>query len=672
MTARERGPDQRQPHQHYFTGSDGLFTRVGEHIPLVNKGLQALHEQTGNKAALARAQQKDPMGAQGYLTQAAEFVPVMNNVVQGLHQSTNQQEALERARRRNPFGTDGILTKVGEHIPVLADGIRCIHKFRGHSEAEERARAFSLKKLISRDGAITKLAVLLPGSNLVAAALLEIKGDHKAAEDALNILRQWDDLTKADGALAKIAELFPGIDIIAFGLHANSGNYAQALRSIVKTRWVDVKADSMRFLFRIRRTSTLTLLELEAIGLDLQPRAGFLAGGLADLAVDLFKVGADKSGRARHLQMPRSAVEAPTSLHKSAQEAIMSAINTALAQAVQEQIDLAHETVDFLLDLLNAKVKENRRGSPLMKLLLPKAFPRKLASLNEVIKDALPQTVVFHSPVAPPAAVVEKEYVSGSSLIPAAGGAASCFSFTACFFGVLPHVTAALGCLTGCMAGMSSLGRVARRRAIPKLNQHNVQAWESAVNWPASSSSTSRPGAVPSPSTLEQCVVVEFPCPHVRKAEAFFRRYFGEVYSGTLLQKICLSLEGPLIERLAELRMDTGHTVPLTFDIQLEFLPFLGHDLPKLHAALCLDCVLEPLGPYVSAMRFVIPDKQINQFLDQLPTSLRDMDLRELDPRLKSFTRPIKLDFKPTLTWVCGDQARLEVSGIRSRLHLPE
>jgi len=114
---------------------------------------------------------------------------------------------------------------------------------------------------------------LLPGSNLVAAAVHEARGDRSEAERALNLLKNWRQLGSADGPLSRIAELLPGVDIVAFGLHINGGHYAQALRSIAKTRWVDITATSVTARATVESVQELGLVDLDTHEFALHPMA---------------------------------------------------------------------------------------------------------------------------------------------------------------------------------------------------------------------------------------------------------------------------------------------------------------------------------------------------------------------------------------------------------------
>ncbi len=172
-----------------LAASGGALARLGEHIPLVSSGLQMLHELAGNQEALERARKNDPLGRDGFFTHAAEYVPVINSIVQAVHQAGEDEESLQRARERNPIGSHGYLTKALEHIPIVSDGMVALHRYQGDGVAAERARGYSLEKLLSRDGAFTRVAELLPGSNLLAAWMHKMNGDSETYPQKLNTLK---------------------------------------------------------------------------------------------------------------------------------------------------------------------------------------------------------------------------------------------------------------------------------------------------------------------------------------------------------------------------------------------------------------------------------------------------------------------------------------------------
>ncbi|CAE7314729.1 RABA2A [Symbiodinium sp. KB8] len=230
----------------------------------------------------------------------------------------------------NPLGPNGFLIKAGEHLPLVADGLRCYHKFKGQIEAEERARAFSLQRYLAKDGALVKVAELLPGSNLIASAMLDLRGHHQEAQEALNLLKNWRQCGSPDGPLAKVAEMLPGVDVIAFGIHVQSGNFAQALRSISKTRWTTITGESIVLTMMAETLHEWTLTDLEVVKLDIDPVASFMYGGLLDVVTLLIEVNSQgqQRSRARRVRLnsprldgkPHRALRARSELHKDSSD----------------------------------------------------------------------------------------------------------------------------------------------------------------------------------------------------------------------------------------------------------------------------------------------------------------------------------------------------------------
>ena len=106
-----------------------------------------------------------------------------------------------------------------------------------------------------------------------------------------------------------MAELLPGVDVIAFGVHVGAGNFAQALRSISKTRWTDVSGD-VTIAFELQRDlEDFQVADIQARSLwrplleqvsnaVVMPVASFMYGGLLDIAMNFIEVNA--SGQKRH------------------------------------------------------------------------------------------------------------------------------------------------------------------------------------------------------------------------------------------------------------------------------------------------------------------------------------------------------------------------------------
>ncbi|CAL1150066.1 unnamed protein product [Cladocopium goreaui] len=240
-----------------LVSSDGALARFGEHIPLVSSGIQLLHELAGNQEALERARKSDPLGRDGILVHSLEYVPVINSIMQTVHQAGEDDESLQRARERDPIGRHGYVTKALEHIPLVSDGIVAIHRHSGDDVAAERARGYSLQKLFGPDGAVTRAAELVPGLNFLPAGFHWMNGDRERASRAIDLPRSWGSASDPDSALWQMAELVPGADAVAFAVHLQGGYYAQALRSVTKTSWVNVRTEELILCIRCGSLSQL-------------------------------------------------------------------------------------------------------------------------------------------------------------------------------------------------------------------------------------------------------------------------------------------------------------------------------------------------------------------------------------------------------------------------------
>lgn len=447
--------------------------------------------------SLQRARKRNPFRASGRLARGAEHVPFLNNVMQGLHRVTGKSEELRRARRKNPLGANGYVTKLGEHIPGLADTICCIHKFRGLDAEAERARAFSLHRMVGRQGAITHLAQLLPGTNLIAALLAEAKGDRKEAIKAMNLLKSWRDVASADGALARVAELLPGVDIISFGLMVNHGHFAHAVRAICKTRWVDVTAKS----------STLTLSTgcvedwvVQSVDSDVivQPRATSLASGLVDVFIHLLDF--DQHGNQRWVTRGLEEHELPSACARKKRRGLRRAFEDVKImkanQAIHGMLDYlflsSPHLLGFLTELTNWAVYEwtassfsSRCTLRAFAIFFPPMICRRLRcptapseGLARAVQNSLPGVTTTHGqmPVNPSNFQIPLN-VEEQSILPSVCAGASCISLSC--FASMHSFLLPLACFTGCFAGVSFLRRTIHNNLTRWINQFNAESWKS-------------------------------------------------------------------------------------------------------------------------------------------------------------------------------------------------
>lgn len=266
------------PASHSFVGAQSFVSQ---------QGAQSFVSQKGEV-------ETDLRGEDGLLTQISEHIPFVNNIAQEMHRHYGREEALRRAQQRNPIGRDGPVTQAFEHIPIICDGIEYIHRSNGDEVSAERASARTLGRLFSADGAVTKVAELLPGSNLVAAAMHALNGNHDRAERAVNLMNSWMTAGDPDGALAKVAELFPGTDLLAFALHMKSDQYAQALRCITKTQFVNIEVDKVFLWVNAKNVKDLAVSTSEIRGVEAHPRCLSLIVGVNDLFTKFLEDKADK------------------------------------------------------------------------------------------------------------------------------------------------------------------------------------------------------------------------------------------------------------------------------------------------------------------------------------------------------------------------------------------
>lgn len=499
----------------------GVVTCLAERIPVVNNALQGLHQLANDDAAYERAKRNNPLRLDGRVVGAAEHIPVVNNVIQRLHKNAGKEAELERAKERNPLGHRGYITQAGEHIPVVADAIRCIHIYRGDAEAAERARAYSLRKLVGKNGAITKVAELLPGTNLIAALALELRGDTSEASRALNWLGQVKDAAGADGALAKVAELFPGTDVVAFGLQCSGGHYASALRSICKTRWVDVRSRSTVLVLQGDRVNEWVILDVVS-DLDVHPRVYSLAAGLMDVCIHMldfnrqgerrkkkrkavgkmFRVrkSAEKAGSIggdsdNELEMAgawSSANGKRHDLRSSMQDWKIVKANEMLQDVIASFADQVPEYCGWGIDLANWALRDWRPATVQSKLVMgltsllfpnlpyePPPAHSASARLAKAIQDTIPEVVFEHKqmPVNPEACFVpETGARKNANRTPEFAGTVACVSCAGCWcFGL--H-TGPLACFAGCLAVASAVHRKVKTNLVTWLNQSNAANWK--------------------------------------------------------------------------------------------------------------------------------------------------------------------------------------------------
>lgn len=595
------------------------------------------------------------------------------HVPQGRPQTAEVAQAGRRWQtwQTHALGANSLLAKAGEHVPLLADGLVCLHKYRGQTEAEERARAFSLQKHLSKDGALTKLAELLPGSNLLAAAMLHIRGHHREAQEALNLLKNWRDCGSADGALAKVAEMLPGVDVIAFGVHVNAGNFAQALRSISKTQWTDVTGDVI-ISFDLATLHGFSVSDIQASNLEVIPVASFMYGGLLDIVTNLIEVNSRGQKRSRFLRA--AAARSPTNPVHRVKETLLGCCNEALEDLTQETLP---EMIPELLDsaaMAATSYFQSQKGY--MSFLLPKALPAKPHELEKEFQRSLEKVTVCHKRAIPVEVVRQKEIGKF--------GSAEVIATSTCCLG-LGLQSAGLACLAGCFCGFSQLRRWLQRQFVPLVNSQNEQAWNDATKEPTqvfirrpSPMEAEKSESQPSDRRMPFALIAELRGEAAERLSAALGRYFCHEmplmkllgHRGFhLLRRWMMGLLTPCSDGF-----DGVPVVPLVLHAEvgegLYSICGQGLWLPSMSFALVLECHLSA-EPFVSTIQIVVTDDLVDQVLDVLQTGIRGIDLRQLDTRLGGFAEPINLHCKALLSWPQASSPRLDLRDIKIHLQLP-
>mmetsp|Transcript_54200 Transcript_54200/g.117120 ORF Transcript_54200/g.117120 Transcript_54200/m.117120 type:complete len:665 (+) Transcript_54200:50-2044(+) len=657
-------------------GADGVFTKIGEHIPIVNNGIQELHRRAGKQEALERARERNPIGANGALTHVGEYVPGVNLAVQELHKRAGKTEALDRARERNPLGAHGFITQIGEQIPLVSDGIEVLHQYAEQHEARERAHGKSAARMMGKDGAITKIAELLPGSNILAAALHEKAGNHEEAERALDLLRNWRDLGSPDGALARLAEAVPGTSVVAFALHLQHGKYPQAVRSITSTSWVTVKIKSTIFCLKYSSVKELAVQNIEIISLELRPKGQSLMGGMLDMVLHFLEI--DKSGdrrkqsRARWMggRQGKSQSTSPANNANKRMAKFEAKVNDRLLEIVNWLIKRMPYYMELMLKNCSLSLEEIHQRKLWLRKVLVMRLPPATEKMIMAVQNAIPAAKASRGSLeqchAPKCHMNEAE-----TRIPEMAAAASCFGFAACLG--LHAPTGLAACLAGTFAGVAMLGRSAKRRVIPWLNSQNDKSWKSYMAPKRPRSAPSSSSLAPVEANIESMgVIFDLPDKEVNLLSKPLVEY-------AMKQALCSGpscllriLAWPLRMWLASLFAEKTAHVLIHVEVSEQVVPGPPYDiwLPTLHAAMLLEVNLNQ-GSYLASARVAVQESMIQEVIEHLARQSQRWDLRELDPRLEGFREPLRPEFNLDVGWLPQETVRFVISDASLTLQLP-
>lgn len=668
--------------------SQGLFA-VLEHVPLVSSGLQVMHGYFGNESALQRARQADPIGPNGFITHAAEHVPIVNSVVQAVYKAGDDSEALERARSRDPIGSHGYLTKVFEHIPLVSDGMVAIHKYHGEDLAAERARGYSLAKLLSKDGAITRVAELVPGSNLVAVLGHYMNGDKERAARAMNLVDSWSSLDDPNSGLWQVAELFPGADAVAFAVHLQSGHYAQALRSVTKTSYVNVMITEMTFFIHCPAASETCCCEVEIHEVDVLPRQLSLVVGLSDLVTNFLRE--DWEGHLRDIRDPEALAPAPqmTAMDLS-KELVKAVVDDFVALKIHYLISNVPTYLDWLVEYLSTDLLPRYRQESLSwRALAPGKLPTPSEEEKEEVRQTCPTLTVRHRPLDAPDPIRLKPRPLS--------GACGCLSLTAvaaaCGLGTK---VGAAACLGAAAAGAADLARSAVRYAVGCVSADNARRWRTAVVEPQPDFGATSPGAcasqssspagsdppsqpIDAPPAESSGVVLEIPRGEVDRLNPFACDYVRRsMFPSSATSSLCACLE-PFTRKwlISTVSEAVESPVPLVLEVDLDpwQVPLEGYNfdlqMPSMRFALVVHVdISDKRARFVRAF-CAFPTELIDNIARCLQDQIRQWDVREMDPRFDGFTQPAHVDLELQASWGAPSLLRLTARNLSCRLDLP-
>jgi len=612
-------------------GTDGIFTQIGEHIPLLNQGIQEIHKKRGE------------MGA--YM----------------------------RARERNPVGADGVVTQACEHIPLVCDGIEALHRINGQHSAAERASARSLPRLLSKDGALTKVAELIPGTNIVAAMMHEMNGNHDEAVRALSIFDNWTQVGEPDGPLAKLAELFPGMDVVAFALHVTNKQYAQALRSITKTTWVNLRVSSVTIKMSGRQVWDFSVSQSKIKKLEVEPKAISMILGINDLFTKFLELDARGNVRPKSLQR-----ESPSSRKQreedlaivgvETEELLSNWVNDILRYLIRRMKEDMPEYVNWTMDAVNEYTFPRWRQTWRYYILLRPTMKRPSPAFSKALQEAFARASIRHLPldaaadrvVLPPLRFSLRRRVCRAAVAGGALGAASYCGAKA----------AALTCFGGVMMAAASLCNYATRRLYGHFNASNTECWEGAALRCDDAErlkigNAESHGLILDMDEADAALLVQLVRDHI----------VSNIRCGCLAAPL-LRMMLPRLKAMFRRWGTEWQTVPFVMDVETGDLDLEtqtwpdGLKLPSLRIAILCD--LNIVGTEASQVQVVIPDGLLDQFAQRTRQQMEEIDLRTQDPRLAGFTEPLNLLFDLSLEWTELNELALELRNLRSTLYLPE
>lgn len=588
------------------------------------------------------------------------------------------------------------------------------------------------RRLLAKDGALTKVAELLPVSNMVAALLHASAGNMDEATRAMDLLQNWQDIGSPDGALTKLAEVFPGTDLVAFALHLRSGCFARALRAVTAEQTITVKVACASLLLDCSPFRSSTFLDISVTGLQVGPTRRSVAGALVDFLEDYLDTAGDGSwsrsssersigsggpeeaasscsaraaaepaaspggscssagsspggatawlGRERLGSLRRAAVERL--------EGLLSAAPAAAAGALPRPLRTA-------LASASARLAHVRRSAGLAAWLLPEAAPEPSVALEAELVDCVAQALrglsVLHHDALP---MVEPVAVQAGPPAAGAGSVVLLVLFLAMLllFGRLR--AALLLCTVAAALKAAAPGRrlaTFSARLAARLTVRNAGAWSEVTRPEARCAyggcvrggmayGLGRGPASPAWLVAPPGLTVEAPAEVVERLAELARKYLLDEF---LPHGLLARLLEPLLRLLVQCLLPGLASVPVVLPVRINEQtineskvprwPFQGKALqvPGLSLAVLLEVSLAPTGPYVLRARVLVLDSALAKITRALAAQASELDLRLCSRRLEDFPREVKCRFGLGLRWPEPHRLSIELRGLASTLSLP-
>jgi hypothetical protein len=517
---------------------------------------------------------------------------------------------------------------------------------------------------------------------------------------ALDLMESWAQALQADGPAYRVAELVPGTDALAFAAHVQGGRYAQAIRSITKTAWINISAQRVTLLWTCKSLSQMQTLHLEAFGLEVVPMQLSLLAAFSDLLASVIRTIRDQNNSTPRLDrnlvqqeatLANAAASTASEVFSADAAALMAEVlSTMLDERIARRLEILKSNVPRYVQTLVANMNNKwipiwRSRRTLFWLLLPTSVPALPTSLVEQIQKDAP-SVTVHTGFFPPVERIKRRRRC-KLLLPSVSGASTCLAATGCLgLGVKAMCT---GFIVAAATAAAALALATTQKAVEFVEHLNTERWNRVTRTPQPEQPPNAPWVpAPPPSPCEagdgcevgpRGIMLEVPPERASHlAGLAYRHWLDNVLEGGFSARLFKLVE-PVLHKLLRTVVEAESAVaPVVCDIEL--LPWeleltnysWNINFPAMRMAAVLHYTLENGEPRCSRAFMVFPDELIHRVLHCLKHQSRDWDLRELSPKFRGFTQPVHAEFELDFKWFAPNVLQLDANTARSRLDLPE